>query len=132
MANIIKWEFCDGTVSEYEADDSLYAVYQQLDSEERNNHKRETRRHVLLSCLNEKGVDIEAPGGDPLSVLIRREESAEYEKAFAALSADQRELLEAVYIDGKTMADISREEGVDGSSVRHRMMRAIKKLKKFP
>lgn len=128
---IIRYEFCDGTVSEVQVSNELYVIYEELVRQEKRNHWRNTRRHVSLDYLNQHDIGIEAPFSDPLSILIRQEENAEHEQVLAVLSEKQRELLETVYIDGKTMADIARTEGVDSSSVRHRMMRVINKLKKF-
>ena len=129
----IKYEFCDGTVSEHETDDGgLLAAHEQLVNKEKRNHWKNTRRHISLQYLQEHGADITDGGGDLLDALIRQEDNAPRKRLLAALSPEQRELLEMVYIDGMTMAEIARAEGVDSSSVRHRMMRIIKKLKKFP
>ncbi len=40
----IKYKFADGTTSEIEVTDELYALHLQLVQEEKRNHWRETRR----------------------------------------------------------------------------------------
>ncbi len=42
----IKYEFADGTTSEIEVTDELYALHLELVQEEKRNHWRETRRHI--------------------------------------------------------------------------------------
>ncbi|MDR1093951.1 MAG: sigma-70 family RNA polymerase sigma factor [Clostridiales bacterium] len=126
----VTYKFCDGTVREVEIGGELYAVHEQLLSDEKRNHWKETRRHVSLDYLNDSGIDFEDMGGDPLSVLIRREESAAYERIFAALSGEQRELLESVYIDGRTRTEIAEQKGVSQQAVSKHIATIIRKLKK--
>ena len=81
----IKYKFADGTTSEIEVTDELYALHLQLVQEEKRNHWRETRRHTSLEYLNENGIDFESPAADPLSVLLRSENEERIHKAMAAL-----------------------------------------------
>jgi RNA polymerase sigma factor (sigma-70 family) len=126
----VTYKFCDGTVREVEAVGAVYAAIAETERMEKRNHWKETRRHVSLDCLNQSGIDVEDTGSDPLSVLIRREESAEYEKLFAALSPEQRELLELVYTDGRTRTEIASQKGVSQQAVSKRIAAIIRKLKK--
>jgi RNA polymerase sigma factor (sigma-70 family) len=126
----VTYKFCDGTVREVEAGGAVYAAIAETERMEKRNHWKETRRHVSLDCLNQSGIDIDDMNGDPLSVLIRREESAEYGKIFVVLSGEQRELLESVYIDGRTRTEIAKQKGVSQQAVSKQIATIIKKLEK--
>lgn len=52
----IKYIFADGTTSEIEVTDELYALHFQLLQEEKRNHWRETRRHLTLQTQNNSSV----------------------------------------------------------------------------
>ena len=60
----IKYVFADGTTSEIEVTDEVYALHLQLLQEEKRNHWRETRRHISLDYLNENGIDFASPAAD--------------------------------------------------------------------
>ncbi len=47
----IKYEFADGTTSEIEVTDEIYALHLELVQQEKRNHWKETRRHTSLSTL---------------------------------------------------------------------------------
>ena len=49
----IKYTFADGTTSEIEVTDEIYAVHIELANEEKRNHWKETRRHISLNYLTE-------------------------------------------------------------------------------
>ena len=53
----IKYEFADGTTSEIEVTDEVYALHEQLANEEKRNNKRETRRHTSLYYFTDMGID---------------------------------------------------------------------------
>ena len=127
----IRYEFCDGTISEIEVEDSLYAAHEQMVTMEKRNHWKNTRRHDSLSLLQDMGVDIEAKGSDPFDILMAKEENAAKEKTLATLSDEQRELLELVYIDGKSMEEIAEIQNMKSNAVRQRMFRITKKIKNF-
>ena len=64
------------------------AVLREMDQEEMNNGRRETRRHSSLEKLLEEGVDFAAPGNAE-SVLMENEYSPETEKALDCLTETQ-------------------------------------------
>ena len=126
----ITYRFCDGTVSETAVSDELYAVIAGMDKREQLDERRETRRHISLNYLNEYGIDIEDGGGDPFTALVQKEDKAAYDKMLSVLTAEQRELLESVYIDGLTLTEIARQKGVSQQAISKRIAVIIKKLKK--
>ena len=90
---IYRYEFCDGTVNEVEVSDEWYALLIKMDKQEKNNDRRQTRRHVSLDYLNTFDLDIEAPGSDPITGLIKSEDKEELHKAINFLSPKQRKLI---------------------------------------
>lgn len=127
----IKYEFNDGTISEVEVSDELYAVHEQLLQEEKRNHWKNTRRHISLDYLNEHEIDIEAPDSDPLIVLIRREDKENLNAAIALLSDKQRELVQKVFFDGMTMTAIAEQENMSQQAISKKIAVIYKKLKKL-
>ncbi len=69
----IKYIFADGTTSEIEVTDELYALHLELVQQEKRNHWRETRRHISLNYLSDKGIDIESNAADPLDDCEQRD-----------------------------------------------------------
>ena len=96
----IKYEFADGTTSEIEVTDELYALHLELVQQEKRNHWRETRRHISLNYLSDKGIDIESNAADPLDDCEQRDNEKRIHNAIKHLSDKQRALLEKV-IGGK-------------------------------
>ena len=108
----IKYTFVDGTTSEIEVTEEIYALHEQLATEEKRNDKRETRRHISLNYLNERGIEFESKAADPLSALIRREDEARIHSAISKLSDKQRALLEKVFYRKMSLREIERQTGV--------------------
>ena len=90
----IKYTFADGTTSEIEVTEEIYALHEQLATEEKRNDKRETRRHISLNYLNERGIEFESKAADPLSALIQREDEARIH-----IKSDKSETCRDLYID---------------------------------
>ena len=53
---IIRYIFSDGTTSEIEVTDEFYTLYAELLQQEKRNHWKEKRRHILLDYPNENGM----------------------------------------------------------------------------
>ena len=125
----ITYEFVTGEVSEVEVDERLGGMLLDLDRQQENNDKKETRRHFSLDGMDYEG-EIFASAEDTEGEAVRREDMARLYSAMEALSPSQRELVEKVYFEGRKITDIAREEGVTKQSVHERVERALKKLKK--
>lgn len=126
----IKYEFVNGETSEIEVDDSLGELLVDFDRQQYNNDHKETRRHVSLDGMDYEG-ELFTSAEDTEGELMRREDTARLMEAMEALSPSQRELLLKVYFNGRSLVSIAAEEGVDKSSISHRLERIYKKLKKF-
>ena len=126
----ITYEFVTGEVSEAEVDERLGGMLLDLDRQQYNNDKKETRRHVSLDGMDYEG-ELFVSAEDTEGEAERREDMARLYSAMEALSPSQRELVEKVYFEERKITDIAREEGVDKSAVSHRLERIHKKLKKI-
>lgn len=126
----IRYEFVNGEVSEIEVDEGLGELLVDFDRQQYNNDHKETRRHVSLDGMDYEG-ELFTSAEDTERELLRREDTARLMEAMKALSPSQRELLLKVYFNGQSCASIAVEEGVDKSSISHRLERIYKKLKKF-
>lgn len=125
----IEYKFHDETV-EIEVADEWGELIIDLDRQEYNNDHAETRRHCSLEDYNRDGQLI------PSDVDVERDaiSACEYTRlhqAFRELNPRQRSLIQKVFFDGMSYAEIARIEGVDESAIRHAINRALKKLKKF-
>ena len=127
----IKYEFADGTTSEIEVLDEIYAVHIELANEEKRNNMRETRRHTSLTYFDNLGIEFESNTADPLSALIRRDDEERIHNAIKHLSDKQQKLLCAVFVEGKTITQAAKELGLNKSSISRQLQTIYKKLKKF-
>ncbi len=127
----IKYIFADGTTSEIEVTDELYAMHLQLLQEEKRNHWRETRRHISLNYLMELGVDFTDTAADPVAAALLREDDERIHKAIAALSDKQRALLDKVFNQNMSLREIERQTGITHQALSKQLGTIYKKLKKF-
>ena len=127
----IKYVFADGTTSEIEVTDEVYALHLQLLQEENRNPWREPRRHISLYYLLENGVDFTDNAADPLAAVEMRDNEERIHNAINQLSDKQRKLLRAVFVEGMTLTDIAKEKGVSQPAITQQLATVIKKLKKL-
>lgn len=103
-----------------------------LKGEERllhNNEMTETRKHDHNLIPNIEG-DISKLNRDALSQVIAMYEAEALKSAIRSLEPQQQQLIQDIYIKGLSLADISRRDGVNKSSVTKRMERILSQLRK--
>ena len=127
----IKYTFADGTTSEIEVTDELYALHLELVQQEKRNHWKETRRHISLNYLTENGIDFEDKAADSLSAYIRREDDERIHNAITKLLPEQQALIKKIFYEGKTITEIAKAENVGKSAIANRLTRIYIKIKKF-
>ena len=128
----IQYKFNDGTISEINVTDELYALHLELLQEEKRNHWKETRRHISLDYLMEQGADIaDHDSGDPLSALIEKTNDERIKTALSYLSDKQRALIEKVFYNDLSLREIARQTGVSHQALSQQLATIYKKLKKF-
>lgn len=126
----IRYVFVNGEVSEIEVEEALGGLLLELDRQEANNTRSETRRHISLSELSYEGSLFDAGIDVPEAVWAQISAEA-LREALQKLPAAQRELIVQVYFQGRRPAEIARTEGVSRQSVSERLQRALKKLQKY-
>jgi RNA polymerase sigma-70 factor (ECF subfamily) len=93
------------------------------------NRYRKQKRTVSLEEQTEEGVQFAVPDPPPACVADPRLEAAT-DQALGELSAEDRFVLAAYYLDGRTLADIARALGLHESSISRRLDRISGSLKK--
>lgn len=126
----IKYEFVTGEVLEIEVEDALGEVLLEFNRQEKNNDRRETRRHMSLDGMDFEGEWF-VSSEDTEGAALCQEDMGRLTQALEMLSPEQRELVLKVYFKAMRIVDIAREEGVGESAVRDRIRRIHKKMKKY-
>jgi RNA polymerase sigma-70 factor (ECF subfamily) len=93
------------------------------------NRYRRTRRLVSLDEENEEGIQFAAPEPEPVPPTDSRLESAT-DAALTALASEDRLVLAAYYLDGRTLAEVARMLGVHESTISRKVDKLAKSLRK--
>src|ERR1035437_1962721 len=93
------------------------------------NRYRRTKRLVSLDEESEEGVQFRAPDPDPAPTADHRLAQAT-DEALAVLSGEDRMVLSAYYLDGRTLAEIARMLGVHESTISRKHDKLAKSLRK--
>jgi RNA polymerase sigma-70 factor (ECF subfamily) len=93
------------------------------------NRYRRTKRLVSLEEESEDGVQLAAPEPEPVRSADSRLESAT-DLALASLESEDRMVLAAYYLDGRTLAEIARMLGVHESTISRKVDKLAKSLRK--
>jgi RNA polymerase sigma-70 factor, ECF subfamily len=93
------------------------------------NRYRRTKRLVSLDEESEDGSQFAAPQPEPVLSADSRLESAT-DAALASLSSEDRMVLAAYYLDGRTLAEIARILGVHESTISRKVDKLAKLLRK--
>lgn len=98
-------------------------------SQEYVNRYRRTKRLVSLDEESEEGVQFRAPDPAPTAPADQRLAQAT-DEAIAGLKAEDRVVLSAYYLDGRTLAEIARMLGVHESTISRKIDKLAKSLRK--
>jgi RNA polymerase sigma-70 factor (ECF subfamily) len=93
------------------------------------NRYRRTKRLVSLEEESDDGAQFAAPEPEPVSSADSRLESAT-DMALAALPSEDRLVLSAYYLDGRTLAEVARMLGVHESTISRKVDKLAKSLRK--
>ena len=93
------------------------------------NRFRRTKRLVSLDEESEEGVQFQAPQPEPQRAADDRLAAAT-DEVLAQLSAEDRTVLSAYYLDGRTLAEIARMMGVHESTISRKLDKLAKSLRK--
>ena len=93
------------------------------------NRYRRTKRLVSLEEESEEGVQFRAPDPEPPRAVDTRLSRAT-DSVLADLPAEDRMVLSAYYLDGRTLAEIARMLGVHESTISRKIDKLAKSLRK--
>jgi RNA polymerase sigma-70 factor, ECF subfamily len=93
------------------------------------NRYRRTKRLVSLEEESEEGVQFRAPDPEPATSADNRLARAT-DEVLAGLPAEDRMVLSAYYLDGRTLAEIARMLGVHESTISRKLDKLAKLLRK--
>lgn len=116
-------------LSSYTGRGSLEGWLRTVMAQEHVNRYRRQKRTVSLDEETEEGAQFAAPDPDPTPAMDPRLVSAT-DEALAALPADERFMLVAYYLDGRTLADIARMLSVHESTISRKLDKLAKYLRK--
>jgi RNA polymerase sigma-70 factor (ECF subfamily) len=93
------------------------------------NRYRRTKRLVSLDEESEEGIQFRAPEPEPVPTADQRLGQAT-DEALAFLSGEDRMVLSAYYLDGRTLAEIARMLAVHESTISRKLDKLAKSLRK--
>jgi RNA polymerase sigma-70 factor (ECF subfamily) len=113
----------------YTARGSLEGWLRTVMAQEFINRYRKQKRVVSLDEQEEEGTQFAAPNPQPVIASDVRLEAAT-DEALAELSSEDRYVLAAYHLDGRTLAEIARVLGLHESSISRRLDRVTTTLRK--
>ena len=116
-------------LSSYTGRGSIEGWLRTVMAQEHVNRYRRQKRMVSLDEETEEGVQFAAPATAPPSAIDSRLESAT-DEALAALLPEERFMLAAYFLDGRTLAEIARMLSVHESTISRKLDKLAKSLRK--
>ena len=116
-------------LSSYTGRGSLEGWLRTVLAQEYINRYRRTKRLVSLEEESEEGIQFRAPEAETPVAADRRLAQAT-DEALALLPAEDRLVLSAYYLDGRTLAEIARLLGVHESTISRKIDKLAKSLRK--
>jgi RNA polymerase sigma-70 factor (ECF subfamily) len=116
-------------LASYTGRGSLEGWLRTVMAQEHVNRYRKQRRLVSLDEENEEGVQFAAAESAPAITVEPRLEAA-IDEALGALSAEDRFVLAAYYLDDRTLADVARALSVHESTISRKVDKLAKSLRK--
>jgi len=116
-------------LSSYTGRGSLEGWLRTVMAQEHVNRYRRQKRMVSLDEETEEGAQFATPDPEPAQAVDARLESVT-DEALGALVADERFILAAYYLDGRTLAEIARMLSVHESTISRKLDKVVKSLRK--
>jgi len=116
-------------LASYTGRGSLEGWLRTVMAQEHVNRYRRQRRLVSLDEESEEGAQFATPEREEVAVVDPRVEAAT-DEALAALSGEDRLVLAAYFLDGRTLAEIARTLGVHESTISRKLDKLAKSLRK--
>ncbi|QEH69325.1 RNA polymerase sigma factor [Cellulosilyticum sp. WCF-2] len=126
----IKYESVTGEIMEIDVPDEVAEVCIEIEDSTKKQERRETRRHVLLSVLEAKGVQV-SENTDIETETIESGKIEQLQNALKKLLPEQQELIFKVFFCEQSIAEIAKEEGVTIPAIYSRLNTIYRKLKEI-
>ncbi len=126
----IKYESVTGEIIEIDVPSEVAEVCIKIEESIRNQDRRETRRHVPLSVLEAKGVQV-SENTDIENHIIEVQKIEQLQEALKMLLSEQQKLIFKVFFCEKSIAEIAKEEGVTRQAIYERLNKIYRKLKEI-
>ena len=122
----IKYEFADGDV-EVDVPNEWASILVELDRLERNNDKKERRRHYSLDSCVYEGIVYASEDKNLTAIFETDSKFGRLTEAIKYLSDKQKSLIKAVYFDGMSVSDYAKHMGISQSAVSQQLKTIYKK-----
>jgi RNA polymerase sigma-70 factor (ECF subfamily) len=116
-------------LSSYTGRGSLEGWLRTVMAQEHVNRYRRQKRMVSLDEETEEGAQFATPDPEPAQAVDARLEFVT-DEVLGALAADERFILAAYYLDGRTLAEIARILAVHESTISRKLDKVVKSLRK--
>jgi len=116
-------------LSSYTGRGSLEGWLRTVMAQEHVNRYRRQKRMVSLDEETEEGAQFATPDPEPAQAVDARLQSVT-DEVLGALAADERFILAAYYLDGRTLAEIARILAVHESTISRKLDKVVKSLRK--
>jgi RNA polymerase sigma-70 factor (ECF subfamily) len=116
-------------LSSYTGRGSLEGWLRTVMAQEHVNRYRRQKRMVSLDEETEEGAQFATADAEPAQAVDARLESVT-DETLTALDADERFILAAYYLDGRTLAEIARMLSVHESTISRKLDKLVKSLRK--
>ena len=126
----IKYESVTGEVMEIDVPSEVAGICIEIEDNTKKKERKETRRHVSLSVLESKGIQL-SENIDIETNTIESEKIEQLQKALKKLLPKQQELIFKAFFCEKSITEIAKEEGVSPKAIRNRLDRIYRKLKEI-
>lgn len=126
----IKYEFVNETV-EIEVDEEWGNILVDLDRQDHNLNRKETRRHYSLDACQFEGADFAVEDEELEAMFAEPSDAERLHTAIGKLKPEQQRLIRAIYFEGISVNDYAKMEGCTQSAISHRLQTVRNKLKKL-
>ncbi|MEN6634324.1 MAG: sigma-70 family RNA polymerase sigma factor [Clostridiaceae bacterium] len=127
----ITYRFADGHAEELEVDQEVADTLKELDRQEYNITRKETRRHTSLSAVEYEDERFAARNADVLEKILYRIDAEALRHALAMLTPVQQDLVRRVFFLGERATDIAKTEEVTKQAIQRRLNKIYARLRKF-
>ena len=126
----IKYESVTGEVMEIDVPNEVAEIFIEIEDSAKKQERKETRRHVSLSVLESKGIQM-SENTDIENHIIEVQKTEQLQEALKMLLSEQQKLIFKVFFCEKSIAEIAKEEGVTRQAIYERLNKIYRKLKEI-